>query len=104
MSDMTIKDLADRLKVERRDVTVQTAISASDSEVLDQLVEWFQAQGVNTNRSGVLRAVLLDSLEAFKETQAEDAASVTTPESPSGDPGDASGYFPPRMIRDEPQA
>jgi hypothetical protein len=113
MTDMTIKDISDRLKVERRDVTVQTSISESDSEILDQFVEWCAGHGVNTNRSGVLRAMLLEGLEAFKEEAATEGAALKEerrgeedrkPSPDPGDPGNVRDYFEPRVIRDEPQA
>lgn len=64
---MGISDLTKRLQSERRDVTVQTSISASDADLLDELVVWFNDHGVSTNRSGVLRAMLLDGLTVFAE-------------------------------------
>lgn len=64
---MGINDLTKRLQSERRDVTVQTSISASDADQLDAFVEWLAERGVNSNRSGVLRAMLLDGLSVFAD-------------------------------------
>ena len=76
---MGISDLTKRLQSERRDVTVQTSISAADADALDQFVDWLATKGVNSNRSGVLRAMLLDGLEVFKEQLAEERANPNEP-------------------------
>lgn len=64
---MGLDDITKRLQGERRDVTVQTSISASDADLLDEFVEWLIERDVASNRSGVLRAMLLDGLQVFRE-------------------------------------
>jgi hypothetical protein len=82
---MGIESVTNRLRSERRDVTVQTSISAGDADTLDEVVQFFNDNGVQTNRSGVLRAFLLDSLEAFKEVNQEGSQEgITIPKGTSG--------------------
>lgn len=61
--------LTDRLKSERRDFTVQTSISAHDSDRLDRLVEWLLERDVQTNRSSIIRALIQEGLDAFDQAQ-----------------------------------
>lgn len=92
---MGIESITNRLKAERRDVTVQTSISAKDSDMLDAFVEFLKANGVEANRSGAVRALLLDGLAVFEEAQAE---AKPNPKA------EALENLHPRVIRDEPQA
>lgn len=64
---MSMQSIANRIKSERRDVTVQTSLSPADAVRLDQLVEWLIAHGAPTNRSSAIRALIVDSLDAFDE-------------------------------------
>ena len=63
----TVESITKRLKQERRDVTVQARISAADAETLDRFVDWLSEHGVQTNRSGAIRALVLDGLQVFEE-------------------------------------
>ena len=94
---MGIDSIADRLKSERRDVTVQTSISERDSETLDEFVQWCKDHGVDTNRSGAVRAFLCDGLEVFREERA--ATQKVADTAPRFDPISQA-----RPIKDQPQA
>lgn len=80
----TVESITNRLKSERHDVAVQARISADDAKTLDEFVEWLTEQGVQTNRSSAVRALVLDGLEAFKDfrkpnPKAEALANVPKP-------------------------
>lgn len=64
---MGMESITNRLKSERRDVTVQASISDRHSELLDKFVDWCDEHGVETSRSGVVRAFTCDALEVFAE-------------------------------------
>lgn len=68
MTDMgNIESITNRLRAERRDVAVQTSISAADADLLDEFVEFLVSNGVQSNRSGAVRALLLDGLQVYAE-------------------------------------
>lgn len=71
---MTVESITKRLKATRNDVAVQARITASDSETLDEFVEFLNSHGVQTNRAAAVRALVLDGLAVFKEFQAEGKA------------------------------
>lgn len=67
----TVESITKRLKQERRDVAIQARISADDAEILDSFVAWLGERGVQTNRAGAIRALVLDGLQAFVEFRAD---------------------------------
>lgn len=69
----TFESVTNRLKSERREVAVQARISQSDSETLDEFVDFLDSLGIETSRASAVRALVLDGLEAFKEFKAEAA-------------------------------
>lgn len=76
---MGTESITNRLKSERRDVTVQASISEHHSDLLDQFVEWCASLGIKTNRAGAIRAFVCDSLEAFTEFRDEEAHAPKRP-------------------------
>ena len=59
-------------KREKRVIPGQTKFTASESQALDDLVEFFQEHGTpDATRASVIRALVLDAIAVFKEEMGE---------------------------------
>jgi hypothetical protein len=56
---------------ERQSEVVQVKFTPSEMAELDHLVQWMRTKGTNATRSGVVRALVVDSLVAFREEVSE---------------------------------
>jgi hypothetical protein len=52
---------------EQRSEVAQAKLTPSEMAELDRLVSWMREQGTNATRSGVVRALVVDGLDAFRE-------------------------------------
>jgi hypothetical protein len=52
---------------ERQSEVAQVKFTPTEMAQLDHLVEWMKAKGTNATRSGVIRALVVDSLGVFRE-------------------------------------
>lgn len=78
----TVESITKRLKSERHDVAVQARISARDSELLDEFVDFLSTVGVQSNRSSAVRALVLDGLQAFEEFRVTDLKAEASANAP----------------------
>ncbi|TDO15011.1 hypothetical protein EV580_3151 [Mycobacterium sp. BK086] len=52
---------------ERQSEVVQVKFTPSELAELDRLLHWMKANGSNPTRSGIVRALVVDGLTAFRE-------------------------------------